>query len=82
MKEVITMKKFYEKYRKKWWFWFIVVSIVVTVVDNIALLFYNPQPNLDSIRQQAQAIDEEEKKAKYTVPNGEVIDVDIYHMVV
>ncbi len=79
MKEVITMKKFYEKYRKKWWFWFIVVSIVVTVVDNIALLFYNPQPNLDSIRQQAQAIDEEEKKAKYTVPNGEVIDVDIYH---
>lgn len=79
MKEVITMKKFYEKYRKKWWFWFIVVAIVVTVVDNIALLFYNPQPNLDSIRQQAQAIDEEEKKAKYTVPNGEVIDVDIYH---
>lgn len=79
MKEVIAMKKFYEKYRKKWWFWFIVVSIVVTVVDNIALLFYNPQPNLDSIRQQAQAIDEEEKKAKYTVPNGEVIDVDIYH---
>ncbi len=66
MKEVIKMKKFYEKYRKKWWFWFIVVVIVVTVVDNIALLFYNPQPNQTAL-------------FKYNVPNGVVVDYQTYH---
>lgn len=68
-KEVITMKKFYEKYRKKWWFWFITIVLVLTIVDNIALLFYNPQS--DSNQYQSSV--------KYVVPNGTVIDYQSYH---
>lgn len=68
MKEVIKMKKFYEKYRKKWWFWFIAVSIIVTIVDCIGLLFYDPQvvPNQSST-------------SKYSVKNGLVVDYQTYH---
>ncbi len=68
-KEVITMKKFYEKYRKKWWFWFIAIVLVLTIVDNIALLFYNPKPDAN----------QDKSSVKYVVPNGIVIDYQSYH---
>lgn len=68
MKEVIKMKKFYEKYRKKWWFWFIAVSIIVTIVDCIGLLFYDPQP-----------VPNQSSTSKYSVKNGLVVDYQTYH---
>lgn len=70
-----TMRKFYEKYRKKWWFWLIILGVSTTIINNICLLFYNPQPDLDYIKQQANS----KEKEKYNVPNGKVIDVEIYH---
>lgn len=63
------MKKFYDKYRKKWWFWFIIVGVGTTIISEICLLFYNPKPNFDYNRQQA---------VKYSVPNGSVIDYKSY----
>lgn len=69
------MRKFYEKYRKKWWFWLIILGVSTTIINNICLLFYNPQPDLDYIKQQANS----KEKEKYNVPNGKVIDVEIYH---